>query len=152
MTGNRQKSFCVKPVLSPWKHSIHCIHSCTQTPKDTHVIPVVYGRTNKCCTFRLSHVLACEEKNHCLTNVRVGVSVTNNMTGTEVDTNGQILSPQKTRTHTHSVFWQQIKRGRTVIPRGITEERRQQDLLTAEEWQKTKRGMEHCHKRSSARN
>lgn len=97
-------------------------------------------------------MLACEEKNHCLTNARVGVSVTNNMTGTEVDTNGQILSSQKTRTHTHGVFWQQIKRGRTVIPRGITEERRQQDLLTAEEWQKTKRGMKHSHKRSSARN
>lgn len=55
--------------------------------------------------------------------------MTNNMTGTEVDTNGQILSPQKTRTHTHGVFWQQIKRGRTVIPRGITEERRQAGSL-----------------------
>lgn len=29
----------------------------------------------------------------------MGVSVTSNMTGTEVDTNGQIRSPKKTHTH-----------------------------------------------------
>lgn len=31
------------------------------------------------------------------------------------------------------VSWQQIKRGRTVIPRGVSEKRKQQNLLTAEE-------------------
>lgn len=41
-------------------------------------------------------------------------------------------------TQTAHVSWQLIKRGRTVIPHGITEGRRQ-DLLTAEERQKTKR-------------
>lgn len=82
----------------------------------------------------------------------MGVSVTSNMTGTEVDTNGQIRSPKKTHTHTAHVSWQQIKRGRTVIPRGVTARRKQQNLLTAEERRKTKRGMEHWRKTSTARN
>lgn len=58
---------------------------------------------------------------------------------------------RKRHAHTAHVFWQQIKRGRTVIPQGVAEQRRQQDLLTAEEWQKTKRRMEHWCKTSAAR-
>lgn len=53
--------------------------------------------------------------------------------------------------HTAHVSWQQIKRGRTVIPCGVTENRKQQNLLTAVERRKTKRGMEHWRKTSAAR-
>lgn len=86
-----------------------------------------------------------QRETHCGTNVRltggVGVSVTSNMTGTEVDTNGHIRRPKKDA-HTHTaahVSWQQIRRGRTVIPR--REGKKQQNLLTAEGRQKTKTGM-----------
>lgn len=41
--------------------------------------------------------------------------MTSDMTGTEVNTNGQL---RKRRAHATHVFRQQIKRGRTVIPHG----------------------------------
>lgn len=37
---------------------------------------------------------------------------------------------------TARVYWQQIKRGRTVIPHRVTKKKKQQNLLTAEEKQK----------------
>lgn len=39
---------------------------------------------------------------------------------------------------TARVYWQQIKRGRTVIPHRVTKKKKQQNLLTAEEKQKKK--------------
>lgn len=59
---------------------------------------------------------------------------------------------------TARVYWQQIKRGRTVIPHRVTKKKKQQNLLTAEEKQKknkktkTKRRMEHWRKTSAASN
>lgn len=51
----------------------------------------------------LKLMLACVEKTHCIANVSlatvVGVSLRSNMTGTEVDTNGQICSPRETSKH-----------------------------------------------------
>lgn len=72
-------------------------------------------------------------RNNILTSARlfggVGVGVTSDTPGTEVDTNGQTHRPQKkTCAPAAHVSLQQIKRGRTVIPRGVTEKRKQQNL------------------------
>lgn len=64
------------------------------------------GRSMSYLLFMEDQDCACAcmcRENHCIRSIRltggVGVSLTNNMTGTEVDTNGQIRSPRKTRTH-----------------------------------------------------
>lgn len=41
-------------------------------------------------------------------------------------------SPRKTCRHAAHVCWRQIRRGRAIIPRGVTKKRRQRNLLTAE--------------------
>lgn len=44
-----------------------------------------------------------------------------------------IYAVRKTHTHGTHVFWQPIIRGRTEIPRGVRGNRKQENLLTAEE-------------------
>lgn len=52
---------------------------------------------------------------------------------------------QQTHMRAAHVDWQHLIFRMTVIPHGVTE----QDLLKAEEWQKTKRGMGHLHEKTS---
>lgn len=66
-------------------------------------MPTWLRRSKQALQCHIELIRACAEKSHCITNVGltavVGVSVTSNMTGTEVDTNGQIRSPRETSEH-----------------------------------------------------